>query len=262
MIRVLFIGDIIGRPGRRGVAALLPRLQREYGCDLVIANAENAAGGFGLTPRIADELFALGIDVLTSGNHIWDQKEIEPYLRQNRRLLRPANYPVGDLGAGAVVVAPEGRPELRVGVINLAGRAFLGPADCPFRTGRKLISRLHRETPILVVDFHAEATSEKCALATYLDGQISLLVGTHTHVQTADERILPKGTAYITDVGMVGGRNSIIGMKSAGVIEKFLNGKPQRYQVEKGEPWLGAVLVEIDEESGLAEAISRLQLPA
>jgi metallophosphoesterase (TIGR00282 family) len=261
MIRVLFIGDIIGRPGRRALASLLPQLKQQTAFDLVVANAENAAGGFGLTPRVADELFGLGIDVLTSGNHIWDQKEIEPYLRQNRCLLRPANYPVGDLGAGAVVVTPESQPDLKIGVINLAGRVFVGPADCPFRTGREVVNHLRSETPILIVDFHAETTSEKGALATYLDGQISLLVGTHTHVQTADERILPKGTAFISDVGMVGGRNSVIGMKPDRVIEKFLNGKPQRYEVEKSEPWLCAVTVEIDAESGQALAISRLQIP-
>ena len=209
VIKLLFIGDLIGRPGRRAVAGLLPGLRREHGVDLVIANGENAAGGFGLTSKVADELFALGIDVITSGNHIWDQKEIEGYLRQNQRLLRPANYPVGDLGHGAVVVELDHRPGVRVGVINLAGRAFLGPADCPFRVGRDLVDRLAAETPVLVIDFHAETTSEKNALATYLDGQVSLLVGTHTHVQTADERILPRGTAYITDVGMVGGRHSL-----------------------------------------------------
>jgi metallophosphoesterase (TIGR00282 family) len=262
VIKLLFIGDVIGRPGRRAVAGLLPGLRREHAFDLVLANAENAAGGFGLTPKIADELFALGIDVLTSGNHIWDQREIELYLQQNNRLLRPANYPVGDLGRGAVVVELDHRPGVRVGVINLAGRAFLGPADCPFRAGRELVDELAAETPVLVVDFHAEATSEKNALATYLDGQISLLVGTHTHVQTADERILPRGTAFITDVGMVGGRNSVIGMKPDRVIEKFLNGKPQRYEVEKSEPWLGAVIAEIDEKNGRALAIQRLQIPA
>ncbi len=262
MIKLFFIGDIIGRPGRQAVASLLPSLQREHAFDLVIANGENAAGGFGLTPKIADELFGLGIDVITSGNHIWDQKEIEPYLRQNNRLLRPANYPVEDLGEGAIVVELERRPQIKVGVINLAGRVFLGPADCPFRSGRDLVARLKTETPIVVVDFHAEASSEKTALGMYLDGQVSLFVGTHTHVQTADERILPKGTAYITDVGMVGGRNSVIGMKPDRVIEKFINGKPQRYEVEKKAPWLSAVIAEIDEESGQALSLQRLQIPA
>ncbi len=262
MIKLLFIGDIIGRPGRRAVAGLLPGLQSEHDFDLVIANAENAAGGFGLTPRIADELFALGIDVLTSGNHIWDQKEIEPYLAQNYRLLRPANYPVEGLGEGGIVIGLERRPEIKVGIMNLAGRVFLGPADCPFRAGRELAARLRHETPVVIVDFHAETTSEKTALALYLDGQISLLVGTHTHVQTADERILPRGTGFITDVGMVGGRNSVIGMKADRVIEKFLNGKPQRYEVEKSEPWLGALIAEIDEESGRTLALQRLQIPS
>jgi metallophosphoesterase (TIGR00282 family) len=262
VIKLLFIGDIIGRPGRRAVASLLPGLKTEHNFDLVIANGENSAGGFGITPKIAAELFAMGIDVLTSGNHIWDQKEIEPYLLTNDRLLRPANYPVADLGGGAVVVGLAGRPQIKVGIVNLAGRVFLGPADCPFRVGRELVAELKAETEIIVVDFHAEATSEKNALAVYLDGQVSLFVGTHTHVQTADERILPLGTAYITDVGMVGSRNSIIGMQSDRVIKKFLDGKPQRYEVEKSEPWFSAVIAEIEESSGTAVAIKRLNIPA
>ena len=262
VIKLLFIGDIIGRPGRQAVASLLPGLKSEHAFDLVIANGENAAGGFGLTPKVADEIFGLGVDVITSGNHIWDQKEIEPYLRQNYRLLRPANYPVDDLGEGAIVVELERRPQIKVGIINLAGRVFLGPADCPFRLGRDLVARLKTETSIIVVDFHAEASSEKTALGTYLDGQVSLFVGTHTHVQTADERILPRGTAYITDVGMVGGRNSGIGMKPDRVIEKFINGKPQRYEVEKKDPWLAAVIAEIDEDTGQAKSFQRLQIPA
>ena len=261
MIKLLFIGDIIGRPGRRAVASMLPGLKTEHGFDLVIANGENAAGGFGVTPKIADELFALGIDVLTSGNHIWDQKEIEPYLSANNRLLRPANYPVGDLGSGAVVIGLDQRPEIKVAVANLAGRVFLGPADCPFRAGQELVADLRAQTDIVVIDFHAEATSEKNALAVYLDGQVSLFVGTHTHVQTADERILPQGTAYITDVGMVGSRNSIIGMQSDKVIKKFLDGKPQRYEVEKSTPWFSAVIAEIDETTGRAQSIKRLHLP-
>lgn len=262
MIKLLFIGDIIGRPGRQAVASLLPGLKSEYAFDMVIANGENAAGGFGLTPKIADEVFGLGVDVITSGNHIWDQKEIEGYLRQNYRLLRPANYPVDDLGEGAIVVELERRPQIKVGILNLAGRVFMGPADCPFRAGRDQVAQLRAETPIIVVDFHAEASSEKTALATFLDGQVSLFVGTHTHVQTADERILPRGTAYITDVGMVGGRNSVIGMKPDRVIEKFLNGKPQRYEVEKKDTWLSAVIAEIDEDSGQARSLQRLQIPA
>ncbi len=262
MVKLLFIGDIIGRPGRRAVASLLPGLKVEYDLDLIIANGENSAGGFGITPKIADELFGLGIDVLTSGNHIWDQKEIEGYLRENCRLLRPANYPVGDLGRGMVVLSLDQRPQIKVGIVNLAGRVFVGPADCPFRVGRELVEELRSEANIVVVDFHAETTSEKNALATYLDGQVSLFVGTHTHVQTADERIMPLGTAYITDVGMVGGRNSIIGMKPDRVIKKFLDGKPQRYEVEKSDPWFSAVVVEVDESSGKALSIRRLHIPA
>ncbi len=262
MVKLLFIGDIIGRPGRRAVASLLPGLKAEHGFDLVIANGENAAGGFGITSKIADELFGLGIDVLTSGNHIWDQKEVEAYLRGDNRLLRPANYPVGDLGRGSLVISPAQLPQVKIGVVNLAGRVFVGPADCPFREGREVIEKLKPETDIVVVDFHAETTSEKNALGLYLDGLVSLFVGTHTHVQTADERILPGGTAYITDVGMVGGRNSVIGMKSDRVIKKFLDGMPQRYEVEKSEPWFSAVIAEIDESSGRALSIRRLNLPA
>ncbi len=262
MIKLLFIGDIIGRPGRRAVAALLPGLKAEHDFDLIIANGENSAGGFGITPKVAEELFALGIDVLTSGNHIWDQKEIEAYLPKNPRLLRPANYPVGDLGSGTVVVSLARRPEVKVGIINLAGRVFVGPADCPFRTGKVLVAGLRSEAAVIVVDFHAETTSEKTALASYLDGRVSLFVGTHTHVQTADERIMPQGTAYITDVGMVGGRNSIIGMRADRVIRKFLDGKPRRYEVDKSDTWFSAVIAEIDESSGRAQSLQRLQIPA
>lgn len=262
MINLLFIGDIIGRTGRQAVASLLPGLKQKYHLDMVIANGENAAGGFGLTPKIADELFSLGINVITTGNHIWDQKEIEDYLRQNSRLLRPANFPVGDLGRGSVVVSPENQPQVRVGVLNLAGRIFLGPADCPFRCAREEVAKLRRESSIVVLDFHAEATSEKTALGLYLDGQVSLFVGTHTHVQTADERIFPKGSGYISDVGMVGGRNSVIGMKSDRVIEKFLDGRPQRYEVEKKEIWFCALLAELDEVDGRARRLQRLQIPA
>lgn len=261
-MKILFIGDIIGRPGRRAVAALLPAIREEQQPDLVIANGENAAGGFGLTPKIADELFTLGIDVLTSGNHIWDQKEIDPYLRQNNRLLRPANFPVADLGRGTVILSPEKRPEIKVGILNLAGRVFVGPADCPFRCGRREVDQLRQQTPIIVVDFHAETTSEKNALGLYLDGLVSLLVGTHTHVQTADERILPKGTGMISDVGMVGGRFSVIGMKADRIIEKFLDGRPQRYEVDKSDIVLNALLAEIDETSGRTLKLQRLQIPA
>ena len=262
MVKLLFIGDIIGRPGRRAVASLLPGLKAEHGFDLVIANGENSAGGVGITPKIAEELFGLGIDVLTSGNHIWDQKEIEVYLREDNRLLRPANYPVDDLGRGSLVFTLDQRPQIKIGVLNLAGRVFVGPADCPFRVGLESVEKLKSETDIVVVDFHAETTSEKNALALYLDGQVSLFVGTHTHVQTADERILPGGTAYITDVGMVGGRNSVIGMNADRVIKKFLDGKPQRYEVEKSEPWFSAVVAEIDESNGTALSIRRLHIPA
>jgi len=208
-MRILFIGDIIGRPGRDIVASVLPRLTEEYEIDLVIANSENLAGGFGVTPALAEEMFALGVDILTSGNHIWDKKEVEEYIAKEHRLLRPANYPEQAPGKGSLVVEQGGCP---VGVLNLQGRAFMPTIDCPFRIGDREIVRLRRQTALIFVDFHGEATAEKQAFAWYVDGRVSAVIGSHTHVQTADERILPGGTAYLTDAGMTGSRDSGIGM--------------------------------------------------
>lgn len=256
-MRVLFIGDIVGQPGRQAVHALLPGLVKDHQADMVMANGENAAAGFGTTPSITEELFQCGIDLLTSGNHIWDKKEIEPYLAGQQRLLRPANFPEGVPGSGVTIW--EGRG-FRVGVLNLQGRVFMGAVDCPFRVADQQVAWLRQATPLVIIDFHAEATSEKEALARYLDGRVSAIIGTHTHVQTADEQILPAGMAYITDVGMTGARDSVIGMEPSDVIRRFLTQMPTRFRVAKGEAVLSAVVLDLDEDSGKARAITRLQL--
>lgn len=257
-LRILFIGDIVGRPGRQAISGLLSNIRRAHKVDLVIANAENASGGFGATPQVVGELLDNGIDLLTSGNHIWDKKEIIPCFDEERRLLRPANYPTGNPGAGSIVVnTPTGD---KVGVLNILGRVFLSNVDCPFKTARKEIGRLMMETNIILVDIHAEATSEKVAMGWFLDGEVSAVVGTHTHVQTADERILPQGTAYITDVGMTGSVNSVIGMKREIVIERFLTQRPQRFKVAKGNVQLNAVIIDIDSETGKSSGIKRLRV--
>jgi metallophosphoesterase (TIGR00282 family) len=256
LLNILFIGDIVGRTGRQAVAARLDRLIDLHQIDLVVANAENAAAGFGLTKEIAKDLLGLGVDVLTSGNHIWDKKEIMDFLDVEERLLRPANYP-GDLpGRGSGVFhTSAGIP---VGIVNLEGRVFMSNLECPFRTADRLIDDLCRTTPIILVDFHAEATSEKTALGWYLDGRISGIVGTHTHVQTADERILPGGTAYITDAGMTGSRDSVIGIRKELAIERFLTQLPVRFEVAKKDAILNAVIFVVDEETGRATGIRRV----
>jgi hypothetical protein len=255
-MRILFIGDVIGRPGREIVASLLPRLSREHDVNLVIANSENLAGGFGVTPAVAEEMFALGVDVLTSGNHIWDQKEVEEYIEKERRLLRPLNYPEGAPGRGSIVVERHGCP---IGILNLQGRAFMPTIDCPFRVADREIRRLRQQTALLFVDFHGEATAEKQAFARYVDGRVSAVIGSHTHVQTADERILPGGTAYLTDVGMTGGHDSVIGMNIEEPIARFLTGLPKKFRPATGSPLLCGVVVEIDERSGRATSITRVQ---
>jgi hypothetical protein len=255
-MRILFIGDIIGKPGREIVASLLPRLNEEYRLDLVIANAENLAGGFGVTPAVAEDMFALGVDVLTSGNHIWDQKEIEEYIAKEQRLLRPANYPEQAPGSGSFVFERHGCP---IGVLNLQGRAYMPTIDCPFRIGDREIRRLRQQTALIVIDFHGEATAEKQAFAWHVDGRVSAVIGSHTHVQTADERILPGGTAYLTDAGMTGGRDSVIGMNIEEPIARFITGLPKRFRPAAGNPQLCGVLVEIDERDGRATSIVRVQ---
>jgi metallophosphoesterase (TIGR00282 family) len=247
---VLAIGDIIGRPGRRVVAELLPALKKQYRPDLIMANAENAAGGFGLSLDTANELLDTGINVLTSGNHIWAQKDIIPYLDSEMPILRPLNYPPGVPGRGYIITK-------KAVVISLMGRTFMTDIDCPFRAMDTLLPTL--DSKPVIVDFHAEATSEKMAMGHYLDGRVSAVLGTHTHVATADARVLPGGTAYISDMGMAGPVESIIGDDSRGVIQRFLTGIPVRLTVAKGRAMLNAVVIEIDDKSGWAVSIKSIR---
>jgi len=257
-MRILFIGDVIGDTGRKVLAKRLETLVDEHRIDLVIANGENAAGGFGIVPKIADELFEIGIDVITTGNHVWDKKEVLPYLEKEKRLLRPANYPEGVPGCGDVTVYTESGD--KVVVVNLIGRVFMGNFDCPFRFFRRELPRLKAHGDVIVIDFHAEATSEKLAFGWYVDGEVSAVIGTHTHVQTADEQVLPKGTAYITDVGMTGSANSVIGMRKDEIIEKYLTLMPKRFEVARGRSVISAVVIDIEKRSGKAFSIERLQI--
>jgi metallophosphoesterase (TIGR00282 family) len=251
---VLFIGDIVGHPGRRALRRFLPRLREKYAPDFVVANGENAAGGVGITPEVGTELLEL-VDVLTSGNHVWDKKEALPYLEREARLLRPANYPPLNPGRGAFIL--ESRRGWKAGVLNLQGRVFMEPLDCPFRVADGEVVKLREATPVIIVDFHAEATSEKQALGWYLDGRVSALVGTHTHVPTADEHILPKGTAYITDVGMVGGYRSVIGIRPEQAVARFLTARPQRFEPEKEGLLFSSVFIEVEAATGRALSIRR-----
>jgi metallophosphoesterase (TIGR00282 family) len=255
-MRILFIGDIVGQPGRKIVARHLQRLVATHDVDAVIANAENAAAGFGITPAVGRELFDLGIALLTSGNHVWDKKEAEGYLAVEGRVLRPANYPDDVPGSGKSVLRVG---ERLLGVINLQGRAFLPPIDCPFRSADRELAELAQVTDTVLVDFHGEATAEKQAFGWYVDGRVSAVLGTHTHVQTADERILPGRTAYITDVGMTGPRDSVIGIRPEDAVPKFLTQMPRRFTVADGPTTLCAVLVDI-EDTGRASGIQRVQI--
>ncbi|MGE0449214.1 MAG: TIGR00282 family metallophosphoesterase [Vicinamibacterales bacterium] len=259
-MRLLFIGDIVGRPGRdlvrNGVAAL-----RDYHqLDLVIANAENAAAGFGLTREIGEQILAAGVDVMTSGNHIWDKKEAVDYIGIEPRLLRPANYPAGVPGRGSYVARTAGGQS--VGIVNVMGRVFMLNIDDPFAVVLQEIEKLKLRTRIVFVDFHAEATSEKVAMGWHLDGKVTAVVGTHTHVQTADDRILPKGTAYLTDAGMTGPHDSVIGVDVGAALGRFLNAMPARFETATGNPCLNGVIVEADEETGLATEIERVSYDA
>ncbi len=257
-IGVLFISDIVGRPGRAAVRKILPVLRREHAIDFCIANGENASGGFGLTPQVVDEFLEQGIDVLTSGNHVWDRKEILPVLEDDKRVLRPANYPAGAPGRGAVVQSlSNGR---KVAVLSLQGRVFMHESDCPFRTADRWVEELRRETPLIIVDFHAEATSEKIALGWYLDGRVSAVIGTHTHVQTADERVLPKGTAYLTDAGMTGPFDSVIGTVTEAALGRFLTQVPRRFDVATGDVRLSGAAIRLDGATGKALDIGRVQV--
>jgi metallophosphoesterase (TIGR00282 family) len=260
MTRLLFIGDIVGKPGRELIRRGLGAIVRQRRIDLVIANGENAAAGFGITPDLADDLFSHGVHVLTGGNHSWDKKEILPYIAERPRLLRPANFPKGVPGRGRVVV--EATNGVRVAVINLMGRVFMTALDDPFTVVESELDAVAGDAAIVFVDMHAEATSEKVAMGWHLDGRVAAVVGTHTHVPTADARLLPKGTAYVTDVGMTGPHDSVIGMERRAVLQRFLTALPQRFETAHENPRLNAVIVEADEETGRAAAIERLDLSA
>jgi metallophosphoesterase (TIGR00282 family) len=254
--RILFIGDIVGRPGRELVRRGLAALVHHHQVDIVVANAENAAAGFGITREIGDQILGYGVDVMTSGNHIWDKKEAIAYIGVEPRLLRPANYPAGVPGQGSYLArTADGRT---VGVINVMGRVFMSSIDDPFAVVLREIEAMGQRTRVMFVDFHAEATSEKMAMGWHLDGKVAAVVGTHTHVQTADERILPKGTAYLTDVGMTGPHDSVIGVEIEAALGRFLSGMPARFETASANPRLNAVVVDADERSGLATSIDRL----
>lgn len=263
-MKLLFIGDIVGQPGRKVVSQLLPELRQQHRLDFVIANGENSAGGSGITPRTAGEIFSAGVDVITGGDHLWDQKEVLELLAGEKRFLRPLNYPAVVPGKGSGVFAlprpgSGGQGSISIAVLNLQGRTFMQPQlDNPFPLAVEEVKRLRNQTRIIFVDFHAEATSEKIALGRYLDGQVSAVVGTHTHVQTADDQILPGGTAYLTDAGFTGPHESVLGREIEPVIKKFLTGMPQRFEVAKGRVLLHGVIIEIDESTGKAVTIQRV----
>ena len=255
-MNLLFLGDIVGSPGRRAVEELLFRLVDRHLIDLVVANAENASGGIGITPSVADQLLNMGIDLLTSGNHIWKHKDIIPYLEDTDRLIRPANYPPDTPGRGYAVL--ETAIGEKAAVINLEGRVFMNPLECPFRTVDAILSLIPPEVKVIVVDMHAEATSEKLAMGWFLDGRASAVLGTHTHVQTADERVLPQGTGYISDVGMTGPINSVIGMKTEVILERFLSQRPQPFKVAAQNIQLQGVVAKFNGQ-GRCQEIIRLQ---
>jgi len=252
-LKVLMIGDVIGRPGRRATSVLLPGLRKEYDIDLVIANGENAAGGIGLTSATADELFHCGVDVITSGNHIWHHKELIPHLELEPRIIRPLNMPPGVPGSGYLITK-------QAMIVNLLGRVFIGHYDCPFRAMDHLLKEITEKPPVILVDFHAEATAEKMAMGWYLNGRVSAIAGTHTHVGTIDTRILSKGTAFISDIGMVGAKDSVIGDDVESVLERFLYSMPHRLSTGKGRCIFNSVLIEVDEDSGNSLNINRLDM--
>jgi metallophosphoesterase (TIGR00282 family) len=262
-LKVLFLGDIIGKPGRNAIGRNLDDLIGKYDADMVIANGENAAGGIGISVKTCNSLLNMGIDVITTGNHVYKKREIYSLLDKEDRLLKPANYPPDTPGKGYNIYELEKLGNLKVAVINLCGRVFVENLDCPFRTASRILEYVREETPIIIVDMHAEVTSEKVAMGWYLNGRVSAVVGTHTHVQTADERILAdEGTAYITDVGMVGPRDSVIGVKKENIIERFLTGMPQKFTVAREDVWINGVVLDIDEKSGKASSIKRINQKA
>ncbi len=254
-MNILMIGDICGKDGRRAAAYFIPQLQQEYALDMIIANGENSAGGIGITSPVLAELLALNIDVITSGNHIWDKKEIFGFIDTETKLIRPANYPPDTPGLGYCLTT---KKDCRIAVVNLAGRAFMPPIDCPFRKVDEIVNELKSQCDMIMVDFHAETTSEKMAMGWYLDGRVSCVAGTHTHIQTADERILPQGTAYITDLGMVGAWNSVLGVDKDVVIKKFVTGLPVKFTLATGPAVFCALLIAINETTGKPESITRI----
>lgn len=257
-MKILFIGDIVGKPGRQAIDRLLKKVVSDYGIEFTIANGENAAGGMGITPAIALEILDQGVDLLTSGNHIWAKKEIYPFLDQETRILRPANYPPHVPGRGAGIF--QSKSERKIGVINLEGRVFMKHLDCPFRIGEKEIEVLRKETPMILVDFHAEATSEKVAMGWFLDGKVTAVLGTHTHVQTSDEKVLDGGTAYITDVGMTGPLDSVIGIRKQVAVNRLLTQIPWKFDVATDEVEMQGVIVEVDPVMGKARGIQRIRV--
>ena len=263
-MKLLFIGDIVGRPGRHAVKELLPKLREQHALDFVIANGENSAGGSGVTPMTAGEIFSAGVDVITSGDHLWDQKEVMELLANEKRLLRPLNYPTDVPGRGSGVFEVQSlkskvQGPVSVAVLNAQGRTFMPPLENPFRLAAEEVKKLREQTKIIFVDFHAEATSEKIAFARFLDGQVSAVVGTHTHVQTADEQIFPGGTAYLTDSGFTGPHESVLGREIEPVIKRFLTSMPQRFEVAKERVILHGALIEIDDATGKALKIQRVR---
>ncbi len=257
-MNILFIADIVARPGRWAVSQLLPDLKKSHQIDFTIANVENAAGGFGLTKEIAKKIHSYGVDCLTSGNHIWDRKDIYPYLEEDKRILRPANYPPDAPGRGTGIFETAGGHE--IGVLNIQGRVYVKEIDCPFRVAKEEIKKLKEQTQIVMVDLHAEATSEKVALGWFLDGEASAVLGSHTHVQTADETILPEGTAYITDAGMTGAHDSVIGINKEDALARFLMQIPRRFTPAKKDIKFCGVLVRVDGETGKALEIERIKI--
>jgi metallophosphoesterase (TIGR00282 family) len=259
-MNILCIGDIVGRPGREAVAHTLPKIKKEYAIDLVIANAENASGGSGLIPKNADEILSFGVDVMTMGDHVWDKPDIFPYLQEHpQKIIRPANFPEGNPGAGwTIAETPRGD---KVGVINLLGRTFMRyNVLCPFLTLDAVVAKVKEQAQVIIVDMHAETTSEKVALGHYSDGRVSLVFGTHTHIQTADEKILPQGTAYITDLGMSGPYDSVIGQDKQKIITRFLTSMPHKFEVARATGTVHGVIVKVDPKTGKAEGITRLQM--
>jgi hypothetical protein len=256
-MRILFIGDVVGHCGRACVGRLLPGLRARYGIDFTVANGENAAGGLGATPDVLAELLGFGVDAITLGNHTWRKKELAPALDRLDRVVRPANYPAGVPGQGSAVFDTANGH--KVGVMNLIGRVYMDPVDCPFAAAEREVTAMRERTPVVLVDFHAEATSEKVAMGWYLDGRCTAVIGTHTHVQTADERVLPNGSAYITDVGMTGPLDSVIGIERQRVLHRFLTGIPTEFRVPNDRPGLCGAVIDADEETGRARSIERVQ---